>query len=227
MLAQRRSSLRIQVPVKLERSIRVAINNEYASKTSANETLASRMMEWLRRPAVSFGAVAAVLVAAVAIAVLGTGPSGLSHEITHAALEVFPGVHSGSTPLDVASGDKATITAYLAEHGVQHKPFYPEVDAQLVGANVFTVNGLACAEIVYKKAGHTIALLEVDEAAVESKKVEIDSVIENDVEQSRWHWAATQENGTLFVWKSNSIMCTVVSDLQIDAVSSLFNLGAL
>jgi hypothetical protein len=92
---------------------------------------------------------------------------------------------------------------------------------------VFSVNGLPCAELVYKKAKHTIALLQVDDASIDAKRVEMDPIVAEDVEYSKWHWASTPDNGTLFVWKSNSIMCTVVSDLQIDEVSSLFKLEAL
>jgi hypothetical protein len=170
---------------------------------------------------------AATLAVVVGLAVLVQRPDTLPRELTHAALAAFSGVHTGATKLDISSSDKAAISSYLAAHGIQHPVFYPEVDAELAGANVFSVNGLPCVELVYKTAGHTIALLQVDDASIKSKRVEMDPIVAEDVAYSKWHWASTPDNGTLFVWKSNSIMCTVVSDLQIDEVSSLFKLEAL
>jgi hypothetical protein len=224
-LVRRRDTLRLQVPVDLERSIRMALAEERS--VPAKESWVQRAIDWIRQPSVSFGMAAATLALIVGLAVLGQRSDALPRELTHAALAAFPGVHSGSTKLDIMSSDKQQISAYLASHGVQHAVFYPEVDAELAGANVFSVNGLPCAELVYKKAKHTIALLQVDDASIDAKRVEMDPIVAEDVAYSKWHWASTPDNGTLFVWKSNSIMCTVVSDLQIDEVSSLFKLEAL
>jgi hypothetical protein len=223
-LSRRRDALRLQVPVDLERSIRIALGEAASAK---NQSWYADALNWLRRPAVSFGMAAATLMIVVSLVFISQKPESLPSEITDAALMAFPGVHSGSTKLDVTTSDRGALSAYLAEHGVEHEIFYPEVEAELVGANVFSVNGLPCAEIVYKAAGHTIALLQVDEKALASKRVELHPVVAEDVAHSKWHWASTADNGTLFVWKSNSIMCTVVSDLQIDEVSSLFRLEAL
>lgn len=223
-VARRRDALRIQVPVELERSIRISLGEAAASN---QQSWLAGALNWVRRPAVSFGMAAATLMIVVGLVFMTQKSETLPAEITDAALMAFPGVHTGSTKLDITSADKSTLSAYLAEHGVGHEIFYPEVEAELVGANVFSVNGLPCAEIVYKAAGHTIALLQVDEKAIASKRVELHPVVAEDVAHSKWHWASTVDNGTLFVWKSNSIMCTVVSDLQIDEVSSLFRLEAL
>lgn len=223
-VARRRDALRMQVPVELERSIRIAIGEAHAA---TDQPWYASALEWLRRPAVSFGMAAATLMIVAGVVFMTQRPEALPAEITDAALMAFPGVHTGSTKLDIQSSNKQALSAYLSEHGVGHSIFYPDVDAELVGANVFSVNGLPCAEIVYKAAGHTIALLQVDEKSLEAKRVELNAVVAEDVAHSKWHWASTEENGTLFVWKSNSIMCTVVSDLQIDEVSSLFRLEAL
>lgn len=224
MLTKRRESLRLQIPVDVERSIRMAIAAEQSSPPSS---WFKSVMDWIRRPAVSFSMAGAAAAVVIAIAFWGQQAQSLPGEITHAALAAFPGVHSGTTKLDISSSSPREISAYLASHGVQHSIFYPEVEAELVGANIFSVNGLPCAELVYRTAGHTIALLQVDDRSIEAKRVELDPVVAGDVAYSKWHWASTPENGTLFVWKSNSIMCTVVSDLQIDEVSSLFRLEAL
>jgi len=223
-LARRRDALRIPVPVELERSIRIALGEAAAEQ---KQPWYAQALDWLRRPAVSFGMAAATLMIVAGVVFMSQKPEVLPAEITDAALMAFPGVHTGSTILDISSSDPKALSAYLSEHGVGHEIFYPEVEAELVGANVFSVNGLPCAEIVYKAAGHTIALLQVDEKALAAKRVELHPVVAEDVAHSKWHWASTEDNGTLFVWKSNSIMCTVVSDLQIDEVSSLFRLEAL
>lgn len=224
MLARRRDTLRLQVPVNVERSIRMAIAEYQAARQTS---WLQNAIEWLKRPAVSFGMAATAAAVIIGLALSNNRSETLPREVTQAALAAFQGVHSGSVKLDIASSNKAEISNFLSHHGIAHGVFYPEVDAELVGANVFSVNGLPCAELVYKTAGHTIALLQVDDKSLEAKRVEIDSVVAGDVAYSKWHWASTPENGTLFVWKSNSIMCTVVSDLQIDEVSSLFRLEAL
>lgn len=224
LLMKRRDALRLQVPVDVERSIRMAI----AAEQSAHEhSWVQAALDWIKRPAVSFSIAGAAAALIISIAFLGQQSQALPSEVTHAALAAFTGVHTGSTKLDITSSNPNEISAYLASHGVQHSIFYPDVEAELVGANVFSVNGLPCAELVYKTAGHTIALLQVDDSSIDAKRVELDPVVAEDVAYSKWHWASTPENGTLFVWKSNSIMCTVVSDLQIDEVSSLFRLEAL
>ncbi len=224
MLMKRRSSLRLQVPVDLERSIRMAIA---AEQSAPERSWVEAALEWIKRPAVSFSMAGAAAVVVIALAFFGQRVQSLPGEVTHAALAAFPGVHAGTTKLDITSSSTREISAYLASHGVQHSIFYPDVEAELVGANIFSVNGLPCAELVYKTSGHTIALLQVDDSSIDAKRVELDPVVAEDVAYSKWHWASTPENGTLFVWKSNSIMCTVVSDLQIDEVSSLFRLEAL
>lgn len=223
-LVRRREALRVQVPVEVERSIRMALAEQRAS---SSRPWYGSILDLLLRPAFQVGTAAAVLLIVMSILYLGQRPPTLPGELTTAALVAFPGVHSGQTKLHIESSDKAQISTFLHDNGIQHQIFYPEVDAELAGANIFLVNDLPCAELVYKTAGHTIALLQVDQSNITGQRVSMDPVVADDVQHSKWHWAATSENGTLFVWKSNSIMCTVVSDLQIDEVSSLFRLEAL
>lgn len=120
-LGRRRDTLRLQVPVDLERSIRMALAEERS--VPAKESWVQRAIDWIRQPSVSFGMAAATLALIVGLAVLGQRSDALPRELTHAALAAFPGVHSGSTKLDIMSSDKQQISAYLASHGVQHAVF--------------------------------------------------------------------------------------------------------
>ncbi|MBM4178716.1 MAG: hypothetical protein FJ211_05230 [Ignavibacteria bacterium] len=223
-LSRRRGALRLQVPVEVERSIRMALAEQ---QESAIRPWYSALLDMLTRPAFQVGTAATTLLIVLGILYSGQRTLSLPGELTTAALVAFPGVHSGDTKLNIESSDKGQISSFLRDNGIQHEIVYPEVDVELIGANIFLVNDLPCAELVYKTSGHTIALLQVDQSKIAVGQVQMDPVVSDDVQHSKWHWAATSDNGTLFVWKSNNIMCTVVSDLQIDEVSSLFRLETL
>jgi hypothetical protein len=72
-----------------------------------------------------------------------------------------------------------------------------------------------------------VYLLEADNNDVVDGSVQLDQEIRQDVEQSRWHWEERDEIGTLFVWKSNNVMCTAVSDMPTQEFSALFRLETL
>lgn len=225
-LRKRSQALRTQVPVHVERNIRMALSE--LDNRPETQPWYSMFWNWLSRPSVALSLGGGVAVLLVAVFMYNrASQSQLSTEITTAALETFHKVHRNHEPLDVTTKNPAAVKSYLRDKGFRNEVFFPEIDADLAGARVFYINEHPCVELVYHRGEHTIALLEVEDHYIEEGQVQMDSVVQQDVDQSRWHWAATEENGTLFVWKSNSIMCTVVSDLQIEQTSALFRLEAL
>jgi len=227
-LHERRHTLRTQVPPALERSIRMAIGQEASvrQRPSFAERFRQGLASLAARPALAGLTLAGIAaVAFMTVFALRSSPS-LSSNMTDAALAVYGQVAGSDTSIDLRSSDRGTLQAFFAERGVTFDVFFPDVDAELIGGSVRTINGREFPVLVFAAAGHVISLLEVDDASVSDRTVSMDAQTSEDVAHSRWHWASS-DNKTLFVWKSNSIMCSVVSDLAVDEVSALFRLEAL
>ncbi len=228
MLRERSHVLRGTVPVNVERSIRMAIAAE-AQKGTRLSLLAQvrrAAQQWFARPALAASVGAAVLIVAVFVLSVSNRSSALPSNLTEAALAVHAEASASSDAVDHQSSDRNDLRSFFSEHGVEFDVFFPTVAAKLVGGSVRTINGHPYPVLVYASQSHTISLLEVDQKSIESKSVRMDRVATEDVAESKWHWASADDK-TLFVWKSNSIMCSVVSDLAVDEVSALFRLEAL
>ena len=227
-LRQRRDVLRGTVPVTLERSIRMAIAAE--AEKSARPSLAARVVRALQqalaRPALAGSIAAAVAIVVVVALTFTNRSSALPSNLTEAALAVHAQASAGPDAVDHRSSDRNDLRSFFSEHGVEFDVFFPTVAAKLVGGSVRTINGHPYPVLVYASETHTISLLEVDQQSIDKKSVQMDRVAAEDVAESKWHWASAEDK-TLFVWKSNSIMCSVVSDLAVDEVSALFRLEAL
>ncbi|MBU3678310.1 MAG: hypothetical protein FGM32_01720 [Candidatus Kapabacteria bacterium] len=226
-LRKRSDVLRGTVPVTVERSIRMAIAAE--AQRSTAPSLAVRVLGAVRntfsRPALAGAMVAAMAIVMVAL-VLFDRSSALPSNLTEAALAVHAQATSGSDAVEHRSSDRNDLRSFFSDHGVDFDVFFPTVAAKLIGGSVRTINGHPYPVLVYASQSHTISLLEVDQKSIDSKSVQMDRVAADDVAESKWHWASAEDK-TLFVWKSNSIMCSVVSDLAVDEVSALFRLEAL
>ena len=224
----RSAALRTPVPPSLERSIRMAIAQE--AQRSQEPSAFSRLREFLgsaiMRP--SYAVAALSITAIVAVVTVSIRQQGLTlpDNISDAALEMYSEASVDGATVDRRSADKNDLRAFFASQGVRFEVFFPTVAAELIGGSVRKINGQDFPVLVYRAAGHVISLLEVDEQAITENAVKVDRIAADDVAESKWHWASA-ENKTLFVWKSNSIMCSVVSDLAVDEVSALFRLEAL
>ena len=227
-IRQRRDSLRTQVPVALVRSIRMAVAQEAdaAREPRLVDRLRTTYASLFARPAYSFAALAGV-VAIVASVVLYTRSEGiLPSNLSDAALTAYADVSDGDGSVDLRSSDTTDLRAFFANHGVAFEVFFPTFAAALVGGTVRSIHGREFPVLVYRNAGHFISLLEVDQGAIDDHTVDMDRTASEDVEKSKWHWASSDDR-TLFVWKSNSIMCSVVTDLAVNEVSALFSLEVL
>jgi hypothetical protein len=225
-LRNRRTTLRTQVPASLERSIRMAIAEEAVGtqRLSFSERLRQAWASLAARPALAGLTLAGIAaVAFMSVFVLRSTPS-LPTDLTEAAFAIYGQVTSSDEAVELRSSDRDGLRKFFAERGVTFNVFFPDVDAELIGGSVRTINGQEFPVLVFAAAGHRISLLEVDEASIGERTVTVDTQTSDDVAQSRWHWASAN-NKTLFVWKSNSVMCSVVSDLA--EVSALFRLEAL
>lgn len=224
----RQSALRIQVPVALERSIRVAIAAEASSRSE--KSFAGKLRGFLSsiaaQPRYAAAALAFLAIAASTLFVLSQQGRTLPSNMTDAALAAYANVSSDAENIDLHSSDRNDLRAFFANHGVDFEVFFPTVAAELVGGSVRSINGRDFPVLVYRTAGRMISLLEVEQGAIDAKAVEVDRATADDVANSKWHWASSSDR-TLFVWKSNSIMCSVVSDLAVNEVSALFSLEVL
>ncbi len=227
-LRARASTLRTPVPVDLERSIRVALGNEVAAASAAPSapSLAARIMAFLARPMV---AVPAALVLAVCTTVLymALRKDSPQFELASASYANFSAIVKGDLKLAKASSDTAELQRFFRENGVNYTVFFPQIDAQLQGGVVSTHGDLKFAHLVYASGQHLVYLFEVDESSIDRGSVDLQARIAADVDRSRWHWEERAGVGTLFVWKSNSIMCSAVSDLGTQDFSALFRLETL
>jgi hypothetical protein len=227
-LQNRRTTLRTQVPASLERSIRMAIAEEAFGnqRPSLGDRFRQAWSSLAARPALAGLTLAGIAaVAFMSVFVLRSTPS-LPTDLTEAAFAIYGQVTSSDEAVELRSSDRDGLRKFFAERGVTFNVFFPDVDAELIGGSVRTINGQEFPVLVFAAAGHRISLLEVDEASIGERTVTVDTQTSDDVAQSRWHWASAN-NKTLFVWKSNSVMCSVVSDLAVDEVSALFRLEAL
>ncbi|MFN9149808.1 MAG: hypothetical protein ACK6C4_00365 [Bacteroidota bacterium] len=224
----RSTALRMQAPVSLERSIRMAIAAEARTQSGRSFTgkLRGMLSSFATQPRYAAAALAFIAVAASTLFVLSQRGDTLPSNMTEAALAAYANVSSDAGNIDLHSSDKNDLRAFFANHGVDLEVFFPTVAAELVGGSVRSINGRDFPVLVYRTAGRLISLLEVEQGAIDAKTVELDRATAEDVSNSKWHWASSQDR-TLFVWKSNSIMCSVVSDLAVNEVSALFSLEVL
>ncbi|MEY3385701.1 MAG: hypothetical protein RIR53_512 [Bacteroidota bacterium] len=225
---QRRNALREAVPVHVERSIRMAIAAEahVQLRPSLFGRLRSVLAAVLSRPSYAIAGIAGIVIAVASLVVFTQGPAALPSNLSDAALTAYTDVASSDGDVGLRSADKNDLRAYFANCGVDFEVFFPTVAAELVGGSVRTINGEDFPVLVYRTAGHFISLLEVDQKSINSSTVRMDKAAADDVEKSKWHWASSDDR-TLFVWESNSIMCSVVSDLAVNEVSALFSLEVL
>lgn len=227
-LRQRSDVIRGSVPVNLERSIRLAIADEAQKRArpSMVERVIRSVQQLLSRPALAGAMAASIAVVAILALTLANRTSALPTNLMDAALAVHAEAATGSDAVDHRSSDRNDLRTFFSDHGVGFDVFFPTVAAKLVGGSVRTINGHAYPVLVYASQSHTISLLEVDQQSIDTKSVHMGRDVAEDVAESKWHWASSDDK-TLFVWKSNSIMCSVVSDLAVDEVSALFRLEAL
>jgi len=226
MLQARRASLRVSVPIDVERRIRLSLAEPtVTTPLTATENMFSSIIAWFKRPIVLIPASLAIL-AFVTFAVSqnsSTTPVDL-HSVAYAN---FTSVVKGSLTLAKNTSDTTALRAFFAKAGVDYPVFFPSMKAELKGGMVSTDNGHAYAHLVYGIGDHLVYLFEADQASIDSRVAILDTVITNNLATGKWHWEERPGTGTLFVWKSNNIVCLAVSDLRTQDMSALFTLEAL
>ena len=234
LVRQRADSLRAGVPNEL--SLRVGRSLDEVDQGAMQRgharrgwTLASAF-EWLfATPRVARGLVVigSVVVVALSALVLVRSPTSSDTELASLAYASFGNVIDGSFSVERQTASQDELRTYFVSKGVDFPVFFPQLDATLRGGSVVEVNGQQCAQLVYAAGPKTVYLLEADNNDVVDGSVQLDQAIRQDVEQSRWHWEERDNVGTLFVWKSNNVMCTAVCDMPTHEFSALFRLETL
>ncbi len=227
MLQARRASLRVSVPIDVERRIRLALVEPRAATppSTGRENVFSALIAWFKRPIVLIPASLAVL-AFITFAV-SQNSSATPLDLHSVAYANFTSVVKGDLTLAKNTSDTIALRAFFAKAGVEYPVFFPSMKAKLKGGVVSNDNGHAYAHLVYGIGDHLVYLFEADQASIDSRVAALDTVITNNLSTGKWHWEERPGTGTLFVWKSNNIVCLAVSDLRTQDMSALFTLEAL
>lgn len=233
LVRERAGRLRNQPPAHLRASISAALDAVDASPAvsapASSWSFAEAIRSLFATPALVRGLVAVGSVAVIALVALVVlrEPSQVTTEVSSVAYASFGSVVDGSFPIERSSSNESELRAFFADKGVEFPVFFPQLDASLRGGSVVTINGRQCVQLVYSAGSTPIYLLETDNADITGGRVELAKEILDDVEQSRWHWEERADVGTMFVWKSNNVMCTAVSTLPTNEFSALFRLETL
>lgn len=230
-LRVRSNKLRIAAPEALEQSIKLAIQEVvFQTPTApAQVSFLQKVIGLVSRPLIAIPAALAMalLVTVSVMVVQRASRPNAAFEVSTASYRNYQSVVRGDLTTKIESSDIPTLRKYFRDQGVAYPVFFPQIQAQLVGAVVSREGAKSYAHLVYKAGSHLVYLLEVDEESLADGSVAIDDAVAGDVALSRWHWEEKTGIGTLFVWKSNSIMCSAVSDLPTQEFSALFSLDTL
>jgi len=232
MLHARRDTLRGAVPIDLERRIRLSLAKEAHTPTRSSF---SSFLALLRRPAVAIP----MLIASAAIIVLVSSierPTVQQPMVASVAplvdlqlqsYENFSAILRGELTVQHETSSKSDLQEWFADNGVTYAVQFPAIEAQLVGGVVSKHEQKRFAHLVYSVGNHIVYMFEVDESSIAERSVGLEPTIADNLDQRRWHWEERKDTGTLFMWKSNNVVCAAVSDLQTDELSALFALNEL
>jgi hypothetical protein len=230
MLRERADRLRMPVPADVERSIRLAIAAEQSQSHGRSErwldTVLDTVIDYLRRPAIAVGVAAVALVAVVWFAADRSATTA-PFRLYEASYANFQDIVGGTLELGKRTSNPAELAAFFRDQGVAYDVFFPTIDATLEGGVVSEHHGQRYAHLVYRAGDHLVYIFEVDEPSIEGNMIAMASDVADDLEHSRWHWEERAGVGTMFVWESNNIVCSAVSDLRTQDLSALFHLETL
>ena len=220
----RTAALRTSIPVDLERSIRMQLGREVERATApAPLSWWAVLVNAIRRPMVAIP----TGIAAAALVVMFMTDRSPRVDLYEASYTNFSKIAKGEIELAKETSDTAALREFFASQGVEYAVFFPEIAAELKGGVVSEHDGEQYAHLVYGAGEHLVYIFEVDENSIERDFVEISSEVAEDLEESRWHWEERSGVGTMFVWESNNVVCSAVSDLRTQDLSALFTLEKL
>lgn len=227
--------VRKPVPRELESRIKNSIARlQQHEQSNRQQNLLATILSIIRQPrfALPFGITLAVA-SVVVVLLTQTSLEPVSHS-TSVGVDVYNTSYSNFSKIIDGSLEPAVVTSNIEElkqffrrEGVEYQVFFPKIRAQLVGGMVSKHNGLSFAHLVYKSGPSYVYIFEVDDQSVETNIAWFPSEVVLDMKNSRWHWEERPNVGTMFVWKSNSIVCSAVSDMATQDFSALFELDKL
>lgn len=230
MLRERADRLRMPVPADVEQSIRMAIAAELSQSRVSREhwldSVIDAVIDYLRKPAIAVGVAAVALVAVVWFA-LDRPAATAPFRLYEASYANFQDIVGGTLELGKRTSDPSELASFFRDQGVTYDVFFPTLDATLEGGVVSEHHGQRYAHLVYRAGDHLIYIFEVDEPSIDGNVIAMASDVADDLQHSRWHWEERAGVGTMFVWESNNIVCSAVSDLRTQDLSALFHLETL
>lgn len=239
-LRSRAEKLRTALPENVNQRIREALAQERMSLAQPKPlTLPQKVQLLFAKPIVFIPtSLAAAAIITVVFMVVRRGGSGvpdipavemvagplLMNEVAYAN---FDAVVKGKLTLTQTTADTLELSRFFRENNVKYPVYYPTIQGVLLGGVVSTHNGVAYAHVVYKAQNHLVYIFEADEQSVNGKQLQLSENITRNMAHGRWHWEEKQNLGTLFVWKSNTVVCSAVSDIPTAEFSALFDLEKL
>ncbi len=231
MLHERREALRERIPADVERRIRLAL----IEQPEASPSLWQRIVGVFARPLVSIPILATGIAVAAIFVVQQqpqvSEPSAVNRsplvDLQAQAYANFESIVRGELTVAVASESEQEVRSWFKNNGVTYDVQFPSIEATLVGGVVSTHEHKKFAHLVYNVGNHLVYMFEVDEASLASRDVALDTGIVDGLAHGKWHWEERLDTGTLFIWKSNNVVCAAVSDLRTDELSALFDLHLL
>lgn len=233
LVRSRSVNLRERVPVELERSIRIKLAQEVeAASKERRVSFWEHVLTAIRRPMIAIPTGIAVVALIVMMVTDRSAPPPFAAmaprvNLYEASYANFSKIVKGELALVKATSNQDELRAFFREEGVKYDVFFPEMAAELKGGVVSDHGGIRFAHLVYGAGDHLVYIFEVDEPSIKQNLVAMDATVWDDLEQSRWHWEERRGVGTMFVWESNNIVCSAVSDLRTQDLSALFTLEKL
>lgn len=233
LLRDRSANLRERIPVELERSIRIGLANEVKAASKPQPvSFWEHVLSAIRRPMIAIPTgIAIVALVTMMLTDRSTPPpfAAMSPRVNlyEASYANFTKIVKGELSLVKATSNQDELRAFFRDQGVKYDVFFPEMAAELKGGVVSDHGGIRFAHLVYGVGDHLVYIFEVDEPSIKQNLVAVDATVWEDLEQSRWHWEERRDVGTMFVWESNNIVCSAVSDLRTQDLSALFTLEKL
>ncbi len=210
LLRERRMHLRYAPPPELLYSVRRAIAPS----------------PWVRYRSRLIPAAVAVALACVGLLwYLASPPSPTPPCFMTALLTSLDRLQHGRLPLEPLR-DTAAIRSFLAQQGVPSSLVFPyvEEEAPLVGIALHSLDRYRLPLLVYKAKNGWLLFAEAPEEDFHRGRLWLDPTIWQTVAHNAWYWGCPGQPHTCAFWKTQTMVCGLVSTLSPQQVKQLLNL---
>lgn len=126
----------------------------------------------------------------------------------------FQEVSRGSLTVDHKTGSMENLRLYFKRKGVNYDIVAPQSSFQLIGGIVTEHKGAKIAHMVLQRDGELIYMCQAPIGLFRSKAFALDGKIMDIIrDEGVNHWESSSKFGNLALFKMNSIVCSMVSNL--------------